>query len=206
MRALGAEVVVTGPNLTHAQAVAESMVGDGAVCVVDGEDPWLMAGAASVAHEVIASSEPVDTLIVPVGGGNLIAGSLLARRRLESTVSIVGVQSTAASGATASWLGGGVLQRPCATFAGGLATEEPGELSWRVMDRWLEHMALVDEQDLYAGIATAFRDTGLIVEGAAAATIAALAVHGGDIPGERVALVITGSWLSSGELERSLRG
>jgi len=205
MRDLGANVVIEGDNLSAAQAGAEQSADSaGGIYVEDGEDPHLMAGAATVAYEVASSDESVDALLVPVGGGNLVAGSLMAGRHLSSNIDIIGVQSTAASGATASWLAGEVVTRPCNTFAGGLATEFPGEMSWQVMDRWLETMVLVDEDDLYRAVALAFRQTGLIIEGAAAATIAALATHGGQIPAERIALIITGSWLSSAELERAL--
>ena len=205
MRNLGARVIVEGDNLSVAQATAQRMALDSeGVYVEDGEDPQLMAGAATVAWEVMESAASPETLIVPVGGGNLIAGSLLAKKHLAADMQIFGVQSTAAQGATVSWLAGNVVSRPCATFAGGLATEFPGELSLEVMDRELQTMVLVDELDLYRGVATAFRDTGLIVEGAAAATIAALSVHGGEIPGDSVTLLVTGSWLSSDELARAL--
>jgi len=206
MRDLGARVLIVGDSLSQAEAAAEAMAEDaGGIYIADGEDPWLMAGAATVAWEVIDSHHQVDSLVVPVGGGNLLAGSLLARRHLASAMNLVGVQSTAAPAATASWLAGEVVTRPCTTFAGGLATEYPGELALTVIDRWLETMALVDEADLYRGVATAFRECGLIVEGAAAATIAALSVHGAEMPGESVALLISGSWLSSAELATALQ-
>ena len=65
-------------------------------------------------------------------------------------------------------------------------------------------MVLVDEIDLYRGVATAFRQAGLVVEGAAAATLAAMTVHGDEIPGGSVGLLITGSWLSAAELTTAL--
>ena len=205
MRDLGATVSIVGDNLSQAQAAAAQLADEaGGVYLEDGEDGGLMAGAATIAREVVESSPSMATLVVPVGGGNLIAGSLLARQHLESDMNVIGVQSTAASGATASWLAGEVVSRSCSTFAGGLATEYPGELAWSVMDAWLRTMALVDEADLYRGVATAFREAGLIVEGAAAATIAALSVHGGELPGDPVALLVSGSWLSMAEFNQAI--
>jgi len=205
MRDLGAEVVLVGTNLSEAQAAAMTMADQSkGVYLEDGEDPALMAGAATVVAEVLTQLPDAATLVVPVGGGNLMAGSLLAAHQAGTEATVVGVQSTAAPGATASWLAGEIQVRSCTTFAGGLATEFPGTLSLAVMLQWLTTMALVDEPALYRAAATAFRECGLIVEGAAAATIAALQEHRDRIPDGPTVLVITGSWLSADELAKAL--
>lgn len=203
MRALGAEVIVEGPTLTEAEHLAKDVAGrTGATYLEDGESPHLMAGAASVVLEMLEQVPGLDTIIVPVGGGNLIAASLLAAR--DSGTAIVGAQSTAASGATASWLAGEVVVRPCTTYAGGLATERPGALSLEVMTRLLSTMVLVDDDDLRRTTADAFVRLGLVVEGAAAAGLAALALHPDATEGDRIGVVVSGSWLSSEQLREAL--
>lgn len=205
MESLGATVVVSGANLTEAEHEARLIASDrGGLYIEDGESPHLMAGAATVVMEMLEQKPDLDSIVIPVGGGNLIAASLLAVARAGSNASVIGVQSVAAPGATLSWLAGNIVRRDCHTFAGGLATERPGELSLSVMSRLLETMLLVDEDDLKMSSGQAFRSLGLVVEGAAAATLAALRLHPEAIAGERVGLIVSGSWLSADQLAEAL--
>jgi threonine dehydratase len=203
MEMLGATVVIAGSTLTGAEDRAREIAADrGGLYIEDGESPHLMAGAATVVMEMVEQQPDLDAIAVPVGGGNLVAASLLAAA--GSHASVTGAQSIQAPGATMSWLAGETVRQPCETFAGGLATERPGELSLSVMVEMLETMVLVDDDDLRHDTANAFRSLGLLVEGAAAATLAALRLHPDAIPGERVGLVISGSWLSAEQLEQCL--
>ncbi|HSJ29128.1 MAG TPA: pyridoxal-phosphate dependent enzyme [Acidimicrobiia bacterium] len=205
MEALGARVVVGGESLSEAEERARHIAADeDGVYLEDGESPHLMAGAATVVTEMLEQQPDLDAIVVPVGGGNLIAASLLAVAHLGADVRIVGVQSSEAPGATLSWIQGSVVSRPCRTYAGGLATERPGRLSLEVMTRLLDTMILVTDADLVRMSGQAFRTLGLVVEGAAAAPLAALRLHPEAIAGERVGLIISGSWLSAGQLDEAL--
>jgi threonine dehydratase len=196
MRGWGAEVHVVGADLGEAQQVAESMAGDGVMYLEDGESPELMAGAATVTTEILEACPTVDSIIYPIGGGNLIAGALLANRLGDAAATIVGTQSTAAPSATMSWLDGTMLLADCTTFAGGLATTRPGNLALSVMIDDLETIALVTDDDLRAAMAISMRTSGLQIEGASAAPIAALERFGDALPGDQVVLVLTGNWCS----------
>ena len=204
MRALGAEIRVHGANLAEAQQKAEQVAFGDSVYIEDGENGDLMAGAATVLAEILEERSDLETILVPIGGGNLIAGSLLARQSRESSAQVVGVQSTSASAATESWLQGQMLERPCSTFAGGLATTRPGNLALDVMKQYLATSVLVDDEDLYRAMGMAIEAAGVAMEGAAAAPIAALARFGKDIAGDDVALVVTGNWPSKAETERAI--
>lgn len=205
MESLGATVVIRGAALTEAEHHARQIASErGGLYIEDGESPHLMAGAATVVMEMLEQQPDLDSIVVPVGGGNLIAASLLAVAAAPSKASITGVQSAAAPGATLSWLSGSIVRRDCHTFAGGLATERPGELSLTVMSRLLETMVLVTDDDLRISSGQAFRSLGLVVEGAAAATLAALHLHPEAIPGERIGLIVSGSWLSAEQLSEAL--
>ena len=205
MEALGATVVVVGANLTGAEDHARTIAArDEALYIEDGESPHLMAGAATVVLEMLDETPGLDTIVVPVGGGNLIAASLLAVLARKADAAVVGVQSAAAPGATMSWMAGEITRHECATYAGGLATERPGELSLSVMHRLLSTMLLVTDDDLRQATGDAFRSLGLVVEGAAAAPLAALALHADAVLGDRVGLVVSGSWLSPAQLAESL--
>lgn len=203
MEALGAHVVIVGETLTDSERRAREIASDaGGFYLEDGESSELMMGAATVVSEMLDQEPRLDSLVIPVGGGNLIAASLLAAA--DSSAKVTGVQSVQASGATASWLAGEIVQRPCTTFAGGLATERPGELSLSVMEQMLETMVLVDDQDLRYETGAVFSSLGLAIEGAAAAPFSALRKHPDSIPGSHVGLVVTGSWLSLEQLEEGL--
>lgn len=205
MEALGATVVVSGDTLTDSEHRAQEIATErGGLYIEDGESPFLMAGAATVVMEMLEDQPDLDSIVVPVGGGNLVAASLLATNASNSPAKVIGVQSLAAPGATMSWLAGEVERHDCNTFAGGLATERPGELSLAVMNELLETMILVTDDDLRIESGTAFESLGLVMEGAAAAPLAGLRLHPGAIPGQRVGLVISGSWLSAGQLIEGL--
>jgi len=205
MEALGATVVVTGATLTEsAQRAREIAAERNGLYIEDGESPHLMAGAASVVMEMLEQQRDLDTIVVPVGGGNLVAASLLAVVAAGAPTGVVGVQSIEAPGATLSWLAGKIVRHECHTYAGGLATESPGELSLSVMTRLLGTVILVTDDDLRAASGRAFRSLGLVVEGAAAAPLAALRLHPDAITGDRIGIVITGSWLSSDQLADGL--
>ena len=205
IRALGASIHIVGAGLADAQKAANELAElHGGVYLEDGEDPSLMAGASTVLVEVLDDLDP-GTVIVPVGGGNLIAGTLLAAADADWAGRIIGVQSSAAPAATESWLAAEVVERNCTTFAGGLATERPGRLALDVMSRHLETMLLVDEAELWHAIDLGFRETGLVFEGAAAAPLAALDAFSDELDTDSVVLIISGGWLSPQQLSRALR-
>jgi threonine dehydratase len=206
MRRLGANLVDGEATLAEAANTARALSErDGLVYIEDGDDPGLMAGAATVAWEMLEAEPRLDTIIVPVGGGNLIAATLLAVRVLKPDVCVVGVQSQAAPGVFLSWQAGEIICVPAETFAGGLGADVPGELALEVMRQELSHMVVVTEQDLLDGIRDFYDLTGFVVEGAAAAPLAALTRFGADLPGERVGAIVTGGWLGSSLLARALR-
>src|SRR5205823_1113595 len=117
---------------------------------------------------------------------------------------IVGVQSSAAPGATRSWLDGEVRSLPSTTEAGGLATEYPGGLSLKVMLRLLETIVLVTEEDLWRAVGAAFRATGYPIELAGAAGFAALEEFPDELPGKRVGIIVTGGRISATDLVKAL--
>jgi len=201
MRALGAGVELRGENLSEAEAAAvELAAARELVYLEDGEDAWLMAGASTVLLELMEQAPGLDTVLVQVGGGNLIAASLLAARAEGSPARVVGVQSTAAPGATLSWQAGDIRPAESRTIAGGIATEKPGRLALGVMKALLGSMVLVDDADLWRSVATLLQATGLAVEPSGAAGVAALERFGPEIDGERVGVLLTGGWIEEAQL------
>jgi threonine dehydratase len=121
IRSYGGELWISGADLGEANAAARKAAdAEGLSYVEDGDDPALMAGAATVGWEILEDLPQVDTIVVPVGGGNLIAGIALAAKRLKPSVRIIGVQSAAAPAVTRSFEAGHVVELPSETFAGDL--------------------------------------------------------------------------------------
>jgi threonine dehydratase len=201
IRGFGAELRVSGTDISEAsQAAREAAQGEGMVYVEDGEDPELMAGAATVGWEILEDLPTAEAIVVPVGGGNLIAGVALAAKRLKPSVKIIGVQSEAAPAVVRSWELKRLVEMPCATFAGGLATPFPGKLAFHVIQDLVDEMYLVSEIELRAEIRHALATRATLIEGAAAAPLAALRRFGASWP-TRTVLIQSGANLSLAELE-----
>lgn len=201
MQRLGAKVLIDGGDINEASDVAKSLAERrGSTFIEDGEDSTLLAGATTVLWEMLEDRPDLDSVIVPVGGGNLIASCLWLSRVLERPLAVVGVQSAMAPGATLSWLRGETTIADCLTAAGGLATRRPGALALSVMNRYLDTMVLVEEDDLARAISYILHTTGLAVEPAAAAGVAALLGFGERLPGAITAIVLTGGWISPAQL------
>jgi threonine dehydratase len=165
-----------------------------------------MAGAATVGAEILEDLPDVATILVPVGGGNLIAGVALAARQRGSGVRVVGVQSDAAQSVFLSWQQGRVVQARCATSAGGLATRFPGDLAFAVIKNLVDEILLVSEREIDAGVIRALQTTGQAVEGAAAASFAALDRYRDALGPGDVVLVLTGGNIEPGELRALMNG
>jgi threonine dehydratase len=204
IRSLGAELMIEGSDLSEAALVAQSVAeSKGMFYIEDGEDASLMAGAATVAWEILEDLPATDLIAVPIGGGNLIAGIALVAKRLNPAVEVVGVQSDAAPSVALSFEQGRIIEAPCTTSAGGLATRFPGRLAFKVIQELVDDVVLVPEASLGEHIRESLRTRAVLIEAAAAAPFAALERYGRSWAGRTVVLVQTGANLSLDEL-RSL--
>jgi threonine dehydratase len=207
IRFLGGEIREVGGDLAAAEVEARVIAErEGKILIEDGDDAGLMAGAGTIAWEILDQLPRASAIVVPVGGGNLIAGIALVAKRLKPDIRIIGVQSQAAPAVYQSWKNKRITEAPCATFAGGLATSHPGALAFSVLSDLVDSMILVSEADLREGILTALRTTGQIAEGAAAAGFAALNALGADLSGLKTVLVLTGGNLPIEDLRELMIG
>lgn len=205
IRRLGAELRISGADIAEANAAARQAADtEGLTYVEDGEDPALMAGAATVGWEILEDLPEVDTIVVPVGGGNLIAGVALIAKRLKPSVRIIGVQSAAAPAVTRSFEAGHLVELPSETFAGGLATPFPGQLAFRVIRAQVDDMCLVSDAELRREIRASLVSRATLIEGAAAASFAALRRYGSGWGSRCTVLIQTGANISLPELEEVL--
>ncbi len=204
MRDLGADLRLEGADLAQATQVALTLAEhEGKVYLEDGEDPGLMAGAASLTWEILDDVTP-DVLLIPVGGGNLVASVAIVAHAVAPRCQVVGVQSDAAPSVYQSWQAGRLTYAPCATFAGGLATDHPGALAFEVIRSQVDDLVTVTEDDLRRGIARLLDATGNVAEGAGAAAVAALERYGSRWAGKRVVALLSGGNIDMADLRAIL--
>jgi threonine dehydratase len=192
MKAFGSTVSVGGADGDEAKQRARDFArqGEGRIFIEDGEDPAISEGAGTIAIELLAAG-PIDTVVIPVGDGALIAGMALWLREHSPKTRIVGVCALGAPAMERSWKAGKVTSAAPDTIADGLAIRTPIGRSVERMGALVDDIVLVDDAALRRAMQATAGALGLLLEPAGAAGLAAIAAGG--IAGERIATVLTGS-------------
>lgn len=175
-RDYGAEVVLTGRNFDEAYAAALlAQANSGALFVHPFNDDLVMAGQGTIALEILEELPDVRNLVIPVGGGGLIAGMAAAVRDRAPHIRIIGVESVAASSMSASFAAGRPVESPVSvTLADGIAVKLPGSRTVPVICEYVDEIIQVEEEDIALAIVSLLEKTKLLVEGAGAVTLAAV--------------------------------
>ncbi|MDT4823467.1 L-threonine ammonia-lyase [compost metagenome] len=191
-RGFGAEVVLHGDTLdaarAHALALAER---EGLTFVHPYDDEAIIAGQGTIALEMLDAVPDLDTLVVAVGGGGLIAGMAVAAREIKPGIEIVGVQ-TQRFPAMVNAVKGTHHAQGTSTIAEGIAVGTPGVLTQEIIAAKVDDLLLVDEGDIEQGVLMLLEIEKTLVEGAGAAGLAALIRHPERFRGKRVGLVLSG--------------
>ena len=175
-RRLGARVEFAGTTSQHRRVRAEEIAGrEGFVMVPPFDHPWIIAGAGTVAREVVEDWPGVDTLLVPIGGGGQVAGSAAALRRLRPDATIIGVEPAGAPTMRRALDAGTpqTLER-IDTIADGLAPTRAGDLTYAHAAAFLDDVVLVEDEDILRAARHLMLRRKLVVEYSGAATVAAL--------------------------------
>jgi threonine dehydratase len=175
-RDYGAEVVLTGRNFDEAcSAAIAAQHESGALFVHPFDDELVMAGQGTIALEILEELSDVRNIIIPVGGGGLIAGMASALRERAPHVRIIGVESTAAPSMSASFAAGKPTEQPVhVTLADGIAVKLPGTRTVPVICALVDEIIQVEEEDIALAIVSLLEKTKMLVEGAGAVTLAAV--------------------------------
>jgi threonine dehydratase len=175
-RNYGAETVLTGAMFDDALAEATARAEErGATFIHAFEDPLVIAGQGTIGLELAEQLPDAATFLLPIGGGGLAAGIAIALRALRPGVRIVGVQ------AGKSALG---------TIADGIAVKHPGQVTMAILDELLDDVVHVEDDAIAEAITLLLERSKLVVEGAGAASVAALL--GGEAKGENVCALLSG--------------
>jgi threonine dehydratase len=191
-RNYGARTELTGEMFDDALAAALAHIEEtGATFIHPFEDPDVIAGQGTIGLELAEQLPEAETVVVPVGGGGLSAGIALALRALRPEVKVIGVQAAAC----APLAGGKELGY---TIAEGIAVKHPGELTSALLADLLDEVVTVTDEEISEAIVLLMERAKLVVEGAGAASVAALLA--GRVPGEGPAVAI----LSGGNIDPTL--
>ncbi len=205
---LGAEVVQAGESFAEARAaMLELAQRDQQVIVHPYDDPWVIAGQGTLGLEMMAQVPDIDALVIPIGGGGLIAGIAIAAQHCRPGLEIVGVQAEHfpamhALFAASKVAAGGTLpdhaaMPPAPTIAEGIAVDRPGTLTAPIVLERVSRIDLVSEAQLEQAMIYLLEIEKTVVEGAGAAGLAAVLARPEQFRGRRVGLVLCGGNIDS---------
>lgn len=194
-RRYGARIVQRGTILDESASEAERIAAEhGLVLVHPFDDPFVIAGQGTIGLEIAEQVPDVDLVVVPVGGGGLVAGIALALREVRPSVRIVGVESEAAPSARASRDAGRIVPiESAATLADGIATKQVGALTFPLLQALVDDIVVVSEPEIATAILMLIEREKTVAEGAGATPLAALV--GGQVrlrADENAVLVLSG--------------
>lgn len=171
----------------------------GATFVHPYDDPRIVAGQGTLGLEILDDMPEIGTMIVPIGGGGLFAGLAIAIKEARPSTRFVGVQASSATSARASLDAGTPTPVvPAATMADGIAIKQVGALPLQAMERYLDELIIVDEEEISRAIVWSIERAKQVVEGSAASTLAALEHEATKPVGHTVCL------LSGGNIDSTL--
>ena len=191
-RAHGAEVVLNGEEISEAQAKCEELFKErGLTLVHPYDDPLIVAGQGTIALEMLEDVPDLDVLVIPIGGGGLIAGNAIAARSVNPKIHIVGAQAALYP---SFWNATKGDKKPVGgpTLAEGIAVKNVGKLTLPVVRELVSDIVLVEESLIERAVNAYVTLQKTMAEGAGAAGLAALLAEPDRFKNKRVGLILTG--------------
>jgi threonine dehydratase len=188
----GATVVLHGDMFDDAYAKARELALEkGYVFVHPFDDPNIIAGAGTIALEMLDDAPDLDAIVVPIGGGGLMSGIAIAARAIKPDIELIGVEAELYPSMKCAIEG---CQMPLGgdTLAEGIAVKQPGELTSRILGEYANEVMLVSERDIERAVAMLADLEKTVVEGAGAAGLAAMLSDPGRFRGKKVATPLCG--------------
>jgi threonine dehydratase len=204
MRALGAELIEFGKDFDEARERVEQLQAErGLRYVHSANEPMLIAGVATCALEIFSDLPDADAILVPIGGGSGACGSVIVRTALGSRAKVIGVQAERADAFTRSWRTGvRVAGEKADTFAEGMATRVTFDLTFGILQRGLDGIVTLSEEEIAEGVRLALRTTHNLAEGAGAASLAAAMKLRDRLAGQKVVCVMSGGNIDAATLRK----
>jgi threonine dehydratase len=191
-RSFGAQIVLHGDTLDEARSHALELAAQQKLTFVHPyDDEAIVAGQGTVGIEMLAAVPELDTLVVAVGGGGLIAGIAVAAKALKPGIEVIGVQTLRFPNMFNA-VKHQSLPQGGSTIAEGIAVGTPGRITQEIIEQQVDDIVLVDEGDIEQAIVMLLEIEKTLVEGAGAAGLAALLKHPERFRGRKVGLVLGG--------------
>ncbi|MBE6727490.1 MAG: threonine ammonia-lyase [Ruminococcaceae bacterium] len=167
------------------------------------DDENVIAGQGTIGLEILNDIEDLDAVIVPIGGGGLISGVAYALKSLRPSIKVYGVQAAGAPSMYNSINSGHIecLER-VSTIADGIAVKQPGENTFELINKYVDDIALVTEDEIASAILTLIEKHKMIAEGAGAVSVAAAMFNKFPLAGKKVVSVVSGGNIDVTSLSR----
>ena len=167
------------------------------------DDPYVIAGQGTIGLEIMNEMNDVDAVIVPIGGGGLISGVACAIKSISPHVKVYGVQAAGAPSMYNAIHSGHVeALSAVSTIADGIAVKKPGDLTFQMVNEYVDDIALVTEDEIAAAILALIEKQKMIAEGAGAVSVAAAMFNKFPIQGKKVVSLISGGNIDVTSLSR----
>jgi len=206
-RGYGAEVVIYGSSLEESITRAGEMAQEGRLFIHPYDDGEVIAGQGTIGLEILDDLPDTDMIVVPVGGGGLIAGIATAAKAMKPAISIIGVQAASCPSASEAIAAGSpvrVTAQP--TIADGIRVTECGARTFPILQEYVNRVVLASEDEIADAMLLLLERKHVVAEGAGAAPLAALLNGSVAIrPGSTIVLVISGGNVDSAQLFRIVR-
>lgn len=208
IRRHGADLRPIGRDYDDAERMAKTFAKEtGAEFISPYSDADVIAGAGTVALELFEDAPDVDTFVVPIGGGGLISGIGTVVKTLDASRQVIGVELEVAHAFHASLAAGTLVEIDAGpSLADGLGgNPDPDTITFSIIQRVVDRIVLVGEDDLRQAVAALVEHEHLIAEGAGAAAPGAILAKRVDVSGKRVAAIVSGANIDRGRLAALLQ-
>jgi threo-3-hydroxy-L-aspartate ammonia-lyase len=204
----GGEIITYDRYSQDRAELGEQLAKDrGLTLVPPYDDELIIAGQGTAALELIEDRGPIDTLVVPVGGGGLIAGSGIASKALLPNVRLVGVEPEAGDDTKRSLEAGRRIRIPVPrTIADGQQVDMPGEITFAINRELVDEIVLVDDDAIIGALRFAFDYLKIVLEPSGASALAALLSQKLDVNGARTGVILSGGNVGLERLLELMRG
>lgn len=192
----GADVMLMGSGYDEAHAMGMSYIEENGMTYIDAyyDDPKIYGGQGTIAVEILDQNPDIDTIVVPIGGGGLITGIAVAAKAIKPDIRIIGVQTEACPAMIRAYEDNVFYEEYpttgdtiCDALVGGV-----GKLSYDILKDYAEDLIEVKEATIRKAVKHMIKEEKFIVEGASAATVAAVMDDRERIGGKNIALVMSG--------------
>jgi threo-3-hydroxy-L-aspartate ammonia-lyase len=205
-RGYGAEVVTYDRYAEDREQLGRELAQSrGLTLVPPYEHPLIISGQGTVALELLQHEPRLDALLVPVGGGGLLAGCATAAKALVPSITVIGVEPQAGDDTCRSLAAGRRVRIAVPrTIADGQQAETPGELTFAINRELVDAVELVSDAEIVAAMRFAFDRLKVVLEPSGASALAALLAGRVRLPGQRLGVVLSGGNVGAGRFARLL--